>query len=77
MIKILTWKRTSNLFSKKGNTNLETHKRGQKVKNVCNSLKKIVPHLHINGLEQDCGIHIANVMEISQSCTKPSIMRAK
>ena len=28
---------------------------------------------HIDGLVQDCGIYIAHVLEIPQSCTKPSI----
>ena len=30
-------------------------------------------HLHFNGLVQDCGIPIANALEILQYCTKPPI----
>ena len=27
--------------------------------------------MHVNGFVQDCGISIANALEIPQSCTKP------
>ena len=42
-----------------------------------NSINTSKCHFYFNGLVQDCGISIANVLEIVQSCTKSWIYRSK